>query len=205
MVPEINVLNVEEWYSIQTNRWSYRLGRSFISIQMGSSSKLDSFPSSIHLLPDFPPFQAYILYNPRSMIKYCNITINMIIDIFVICQYFFHLYFHILPLRYFPAKEFYLKFISAGATLHFKWLLHCKEPHCVGKGVTYLKYSFNLINDLQNLTPFSFLRREKFISTGFVIFGYFLLAPTGALIVIVVYYTTTAATFWDFEHFCQYI
>ena len=46
----------EEWYSIQTNRWSYRLGRSFISIQMGSSSKLDSFPSSIHLLPDFSPF-----------------------------------------------------------------------------------------------------------------------------------------------------
>ena len=41
------------------------------------------------------------------------------------------------------------------ATLHFKWLLHCKEPYCVGKGVTYLKCSFNSINDLQNFTLFS--------------------------------------------------
>ena len=33
-----------------------------------------------------------------------------------------------------------------------------------------------------------------------------LLAPTGALIVAVVYYrSATQATFWNFEHFCQYI
>ena len=37
----------------------------------------------------------------------------------------------------------------------------------LGKGVTYLKCSLNLTNDLQNLTLFQFSAQGKFISTGF--------------------------------------
>ena len=67
---------------------------------------------------------------------------------------------------------------------------------------TFIQYSIVKLKK----TLLNFVNRPSLIARlNLFAFGFYLLAPTGALIVILCLYRHIWLTFWDFEHFCQYI
>ena len=63
MMTRLNVNHHMKWYSRQTNRRSYRPGLPFISIEIGSTSKLDSSAHSIRLLLDSLDFFIFLIFS----------------------------------------------------------------------------------------------------------------------------------------------
>ena len=163
-----------KWYSRQTNRWSYRPGLPFISIEIGSTSKLDSSAHSIRLLLDSLDFFIFLIVSIHLLLN----SLLFIFHLFIFYLFINYLIFSPLPTlslaeysgwhestyKYkhwtnrwmvkgwishvlwafllFPLQKYFLqkflKFFSAAATLHFKWLLHFKEPYCVGEKMSLI-------------------------------------------------------------------
>ena len=82
MMPRLNVNHHMKWYSRQTNRWSYRPGLPFISIEIGSTSKLDSSAHSIRLLLDSLDFFIFLIFS-------INLLLNASLILFLM-YWFFH-------------------------------------------------------------------------------------------------------------------
>ena len=140
-------------------------GSSFISIQIGSSPKLDPSPSPIHLLLRFLPF--HVLSNLEVIILgiFFNIQPKILKSLSYLTWFsvLISIFFAIITIFGVSCKRvIWNSSQSVSATLHFKWLLHCKEPYCVGKGCHLSKMFFQF-----NQWPakfdsfFSFLCGEK--------------------------------------------
>ena len=69
MLPRLNVNHHMKWYSRQTNRWSYRPRLPFISIEIGSPSKLDSSAHSIRLLLGPLDFFIFLIFSIHLLLN----------------------------------------------------------------------------------------------------------------------------------------
>ena len=161
MLPRLNVNHHMKWYSRQTNRWSYRPGLPFISIEIGSTSKLDSSAHSIRLLLDSLDFFIFLIFSIHLLLNSCFLyrSSYWFSNRILIHLHHLSIFFLILKISWligikgwgshvlwtfllFPLQKYFLqkflKFFSAAATLHFKWLLHFKEPYCVGEKMSLI-------------------------------------------------------------------